>query len=454
MAGLASVEVDAIEPSVPRRAGVPATHLLGVSAIFVDLFGLAILVPLLPFRHTALVVATTLTAQYGAVLVGQLGWGVASDRLGRRRTLAIVMAGDALLFAATAFARSPAALVAVRAAVGCFAPLGLGIAWVSDCSIGKPPAAYRRNFADVGLSFNVGTLAGALVAGLLGPGRWSAACLISAAPAALISAWACVSTDPAGAADAAGAAGAAVAEDGGAPPLPPSLLALLRALPVATTMGSNFVHGWVHGAFFGLTPIIMADEFGCTSAAIAAVSGAAAVWQIANNCSLIPRLLARTGALRYHAGGLLVCACNTAALAGVARAAVDGGAPRSARRSARAASLVGFVCLYVFSACNLTTLNLMVSKYAARASPRIVGTVTSMGRTFFSVGFCAAPVMSVLMYRAHPALPFGLTTLFHLATLMSALAVLMSGDPDPLPPTTSKSDSRGGCCRGSSDTPG
>ena len=60
MAGLASVEVDAIEPSVPRRAGVPATHLLGVSAIFVDLFGLAILVPLLPFRHTALVVATSL----------------------------------------------------------------------------------------------------------------------------------------------------------------------------------------------------------------------------------------------------------------------------------------------------------------------------------------------------------------------------------------------------------
>ena len=60
---------------MPRRAGVPATHLLGVSAIFVDLFGLAILVPLLPFRHTALVVATTLTAQYGAVLVGQLGWG-------------------------------------------------------------------------------------------------------------------------------------------------------------------------------------------------------------------------------------------------------------------------------------------------------------------------------------------------------------------------------------------
>ena len=88
-----AIEVDAIEPSVPRRAGVPATHLLGVSAIFVDLFGLAILVPLLPFRHTALVVATTLTAQYGAVLVGQLGWGVASDRLGRRRTLAIVMAG-------------------------------------------------------------------------------------------------------------------------------------------------------------------------------------------------------------------------------------------------------------------------------------------------------------------------------------------------------------------------
>ena len=79
MAGIASVEVDAIEPRVPRRAGVPATHLLGVSAIFVDLFGLTILVPLLPFRHTALVVATTLTAQYGAVLVGQLGWGVASD---------------------------------------------------------------------------------------------------------------------------------------------------------------------------------------------------------------------------------------------------------------------------------------------------------------------------------------------------------------------------------------
>ena len=340
-----------------------------------------------------------------------------------------------MLFAATAFARSPAVLIAVRAAVGCFAPLGLGIAWVSDCSIGEPPATYRRNFANVGLSFNVGTLAGALVAGFLGPGRWYAACLISAAPAALISAWAFLSMDPAGA--------VLIAEEGAltaAPLPPPSLLALLCAPPVATTMGSNFVHGWCHGAFFGLTPIIMADDFGCTSAAIAAVSGAAAVWQIANNCSLIPRLLARAGALKYHAGGLLVCACNTAALAGVARAAAVG------VQSAREASLVGFVCLYVFSAVVLTTLNLMVSKYAARASPKIVGTVTSMGRTFFSVGFCSAPVMSVLMYRAHPALPYALTTLFHLAILMSALSVLMSGDPDPLPPATSKSDSGGGSC--------
>ena len=177
-----------------------------------------------------------------------------------------------------------------------------------------------------------------------------------------------------------------IAEEGAltaAPLPPPSLLALLCAPPVATTMGSNFVHGWCHGTFFGLTPIIMADDFGCTSAAIAAVSGAAAVWH-REQLLADPAAGSRAPARQYHAGGL-VCACNTAALAGAARAAAVGvqSAPRPRSSDSCASRILS--CSDDVEPHGLDA--------GARAQNR--WHVTPMGRTFSGVLFCAGDV------RAH-----------------------------------------------------
>ena len=94
--------------------------------------------PLLPVWCTRVAgvsdqwVGYILTAQYSAVIVGQIVVGFAADRFGKRRVMLVVMAGDCVLFAASGFITRALPQLLVRAAVGLFAPPALAIGWISE----------------------------------------------------------------------------------------------------------------------------------------------------------------------------------------------------------------------------------------------------------------------------------------------------------------------------------
>ena len=376
-----------------------------------------------------------------------------------RRVIALVMAMDALLFALTAFLTAEPALLAVRVAVGFFAPISLSISWVADVSATKPPDIYRRNFAHVGLAFNLGSLLGAACGGLLGPGRWLVANLLSAAPCALTCAWALASSEPISAL----AQGASAAVRG--------VRETLAAFPFRVACAQYFMSGAILGSFYSLAPVLLARSHGAPAGAraaapppprwrsaitssrrsravddaaralqsrdlkkippppkktkknrpgaIAAVSLASAAWNILNNLLAIRPILAYLGALRAVALASAVAAVSNAALA-------------VAQRD-RIATFALYPLYYVSAALALTVLNMMSSAYAARFGENAVGTVNGIARAIFSSGFGVAPAVSVALWQWLPWSPFVLGAVGWVVAGSLTLYVARSGDPDPVP---------------------
>jgi len=194
-------------------AVLPSSHLIGCGAIIVDLFGLAVVSPILPLIVTEVQVGQLITAQYVTNVLGVMLVGLLSDCLGRRTMVVLVMVADAILFAATGLTRAFAALFAIRLGVGLFAPLALGVSYVQECSAGLPPAKLGTNFAHLGASFNIGSLAGALLGGLLGPANWALANILSGVLAAAVGMWALLARSPSEDARRRKAAAAAAAAD-------------------------------------------------------------------------------------------------------------------------------------------------------------------------------------------------------------------------------------------------
>ena len=139
----------------------PATPLLGCAAILVDFIGLGMIAPILPGIVSSDAVGAILTAQYCAVVLGQVLIGALSDCFGRRRLIVAVMAADAVLFAASGFTNDVTTLIVLRLLAGLSAPVALGISYVAAVSQHVSPAKAAFNFVLVGTSFNLGSLVGA-----------------------------------------------------------------------------------------------------------------------------------------------------------------------------------------------------------------------------------------------------------------------------------------------------
>ena len=146
----------------------------GYLGIVADLAGLGIVAPLLPFHVPPVWVGIILTGQYGAQVVGQTVLGWASDRVGRKITLALIMLVDAGLFVACGFSSDPFVLLVLRIAVGFAAPLSVSLAWVSDVSA---PARLSANMGKASASFNLGICLGSAIGGLVND--WTTACILS-----------------------------------------------------------------------------------------------------------------------------------------------------------------------------------------------------------------------------------------------------------------------------------
>src|SRR5690242_3996324 len=143
-------------------------------AVFVDMLGFGIILPLLPF-HAAVLggsglwVGAVLTAYSAAQFVAAPVLGALSDRYGRKPLLLVSLAGSAVSLALTGIAGSLVALLAVRLVAGlCGGAIAVGQAYVVDLT---EPAVRTRALGMVGASIGMGFVLGpAIGAGLSGFG--------------------------------------------------------------------------------------------------------------------------------------------------------------------------------------------------------------------------------------------------------------------------------------------
>lgn len=153
-----------------RRAGYGSPRPFIFVAVFVDMIGYGIVVPLLPFyasEHAS-----------GAVLVGLLGslyaamqfvggpfLGGLSDRAGRRPVLLLCLLGASLAYLLLGLADALPLLVAAVALAGLAgAALATAQAYIADVT---PPEDRARGLGLVGAAFGLGLVTGPALGGLL-----------------------------------------------------------------------------------------------------------------------------------------------------------------------------------------------------------------------------------------------------------------------------------------------
>ena len=174
------------------------TMALLLVAVFLNIAGFSLILPLLPFYGrlfgaSPFAVACLFAAYSLGNVFGEIVWGRRSDAIGRKPVLILTTAGAALSYVAFAFAPGLAAALAIRVVTGFFSgTLGVVQGAIADIT---PPAERARNMGYFGAAFNLGFATGPAIGGLLAdPARGLAGfqppILAAAALAAGASAWA------------------------------------------------------------------------------------------------------------------------------------------------------------------------------------------------------------------------------------------------------------------------
>ena len=460
------------------------TPLLGCFAILVDFIGLGMIAPILPSIVEQQSVGNILTAQYAAVVIGQLVIGCLADRFGRRLMIFIVMLFDAILFAATGFTQDVTALIILRMLAGISAPVALGISYVAEVSSNLPPAKRNFNFVLVGVSFNLGSLAGAATGGLLGAELWLPANMVAGVVPFLVAVWALATEDvrhdkhgppavpAAPAADvvaaaapaASPAASPAATTPSAATKLPSGMSNILGKPEFYLWLWAYIANGFFQGGFFSLMPVMISSHTANASAAyasaaivadgganttggnatasgsggssneaeliVASVIIASSFFQIVSNFCLVPVTLQRLGSNGHEAFHLGMSAIFMMALA-----ILDASDLQSLHGAPIILGILAtlFVLAYVPSASALTVLNQQASAYSRlHGAPQ--ATMTSFGRSAFASAFGLAPAATIAMFSSVGAwLPLGLMSLcFGLAACSSGY--MKARWQDPIPP--------------------
>jgi len=162
----------------PQPNDTPPTVKPALLGSAVDYFGLGLVTPLLPFFCTEFAgsvdsVGYVLSAQYLGVIFGSAAVGYLSDRIGRKNTLMIALAGDVIFFSLTGFVKTVPTMCVVRLFAGLFTPLAACIAWVQDAA-GNDELARAKNQGYFGGSAVIGFMSGAAAGGILGYSSFTA----------------------------------------------------------------------------------------------------------------------------------------------------------------------------------------------------------------------------------------------------------------------------------------
>jgi DHA1 family tetracycline resistance protein-like MFS transporter len=179
------------------RNGRGALMLLLV-IVFINIAGFSLILPLLPFyahefRASPFEVTLLFSAYSFGNIFGEIHWGRASDKYGRKRILVITTCCAALTYVAFAFAPALGLALAIRVVSGFFSgTLGVCQSYIADVTA---PEERARSMGYFGASFNLGFAVGPAIGGLLarpdlGLAGFHAPILAAAALAATASLWA------------------------------------------------------------------------------------------------------------------------------------------------------------------------------------------------------------------------------------------------------------------------
>jgi MFS family permease len=179
-------------PTMPKRS-----LLLILVIVFVNFAGFSLIIPLLPFYgrelHASPVEVTLLFSAYSfGGIFGELWWGRASDRHGRRKILILATAVTAASYVAFAFTTTLWLAVAVRVVTGFFSgTVGVCQSYIADVT---RPEERARSIGFLGAAINLGFAIGPAVGGLLASPEqgligFRLPILVSAGVAALASLW-------------------------------------------------------------------------------------------------------------------------------------------------------------------------------------------------------------------------------------------------------------------------
>ena len=157
------------DPTAPPAASKSGL-LLVVIVVFINIAGFSLILPLLPFYGRELnaspVQITMLFAAYSfGNVFGEMWWGRASDKYGRKRVLMITTAGAALGYVAFAFVPTLGLALLVRTVTGFFGgTFGVCQSYIADVT---RPEDRPKSMGYFGAGINMGFVIGPAVGGLL-----------------------------------------------------------------------------------------------------------------------------------------------------------------------------------------------------------------------------------------------------------------------------------------------
>ncbi|HLT10988.1 MAG TPA: MFS transporter [Micromonosporaceae bacterium] len=284
-------------------------------AVFVDMLGFGIILPLLPFHIASLGgsgvwLGAIMTAYAAAQFLAAPVLGALSDRYGRRRLLVLSLAGSAVSMALTGLAGSLPLLLAARlVAGGCGGSIAVAQAYVVEL---VEPRNRLRALGAVGASIGFGFVVGpAIGAGLAGLGTGFAGACFVAAGIAVVNIGLALALLPRRAVATTGGSVAAPASRPGRfggitaalrnPSIRPVLLAIFITMAAFAGMETTF-------AYLG------AARFNLTAAGLGIVFTGVGIVLIVVQGGLVGRAADRFGDRRVAVGGAVLLAAGLVVL--------------------------------------------------------------------------------------------------------------------------------------------
>jgi len=398
-----------------------------IVSTFADYFGLALMTPLLPYKLADLGFDETelplwngviSTAQFAAIVLGNLFWGRVSDRIGSQRSLLYAMVGDAVFFGLTAVApfglegsgcepsgsgehgqgvqacgrtEGAIALAAVRAGAGFCTPLVSALVFIFDRADSTKTVAKQMGH------YSSAVLAGYIVGGVL----------VGALYDSLGWAWLNV-----GSAGVAGAAAVYVAHLSApairkGPKLQNSkgVRRALLSVDFVTHATTAILVGFCMTSMTFTYVIILAEIFLWDARS----TGLANLFVV---CNLLPiNMFGLPVAVKHFAVHRIItmsgiAMCIMYALLAIWASTLSKSEGSEGKLGKQMPLFVGhsllFVTIVFMQAVNLSRSNLIASKYA----PEARGAITSAGRTCFAIGQALGPIVSGILFTQGAVLPY------------------------------------------------